>query len=494
MEFRDSKKDAQLMAAELDSTARSSQGVDIRTLTAKAELARKLNSDAEFIGFFKYVGPDSASLVAFAGKDLSDSEITYAKTKLRNKSASVIVGYSLYHYSKLVQNDGKVWGYALIKISLENVRQIVLRNWAVGFGITLAISIFSSVLLLFAMRLTFLRPFEDLANAMREAASGKLDTRLFITSGTEFRAISSIFNQMMSEVQKAHEIIRSEVRQREDYNLRLQNEISIAIDALHEKSSEIISMQEKLRTFESQAALGKVSSKLAHELGSPLNAIYTSVQLLMENDLSPDTKNKLTMIERQVETMIGIINSLLQTRKIAVPRKQNVVLSDLVEEMKLVMEPRLKETPISLDIELENPGATISADHIQIQQVLINLLNNSIESIETRKDQKPSGKIELKVYEDPESKRSGSAVPCIRFDVSDNGEGVPLEIVPQLFSDFINSKKANGNGIGLVICKEIIDRHGGRIFLSKTSEKGSTFSVILPAEMPKDYSGTSTQA
>lgn len=494
MEFRDSVNDARLMAAELNSTALSSQEVDIQTLAAKAELARKLNSDVEFIGFFKYVGPDSASLVAFAGKDLSDSEVTYAKARLKNKVASVIAGYSLYYYSKLFQNDGKAWGYVLIKTSLGNVRQIVLRNWAVGFGITLAISVFSSVLLLFAMRLTFLRPFEDLANAMREAASGKLDTRLFITSGTEFRALSSIFNQMMSEVQKAHEITRSEVRQREDYNLRLQNEISIAIDALHEKSNEVISMQEKIRTFESQAALGKISSKIAHELGSPLNAIYTSVQLLMENDLPPDTKNKLTMIERQVETMIGIINSLLQTRKIAVPRKQTVILSDLVEEMKLVMEPRLKGTPIKLDIKLQNPSAAISADHIQIQQVLINLLNNSIESIEARKDQNTSGKIELKAYEDEEFKGWGKGISGIRIDISDNGEGVSKEIIPQLFNDFINSKKTNGNGIGLVICKEIIDRHGGKIFLSRNSEQGSTFSVILPAEKPKDLSGVSSKA
>jgi signal transduction histidine kinase len=497
MEFRDSEKDAQLMVAEFNFTTSSSQEVDPKTLAAKAELARKLNTDAEFIGFFKYVVPDSMSLIAFAGKDLSDSEMAYARARLKRNAPfnSVIAGYSLYYYSKLFLSDGSVWGNVLIKISLGQVRQVVLRNWVVGFGITLAISVFSSLLLLFAMRLTFLRPFEDLANAMSEAATGKLETRLSLTSGAEFRVLSSIFNKMMTEVQKAHEIIRSEVRQREDYNMRLQNEISIAIEALHEKSSEIISLQEKLSAFESQAALGKISSKLAHELGSPLNAIYTSVQLLLENDISPNEKNKLSVIQRQVEAMITIINSLLQTRKIAMPNRKDVVLSDLIDEMRMVMEPKLEDKPIELHIEVENPGAVINADHVQIQQVLINLLNNSIESIQARTNGKNSGKIELKVYEDVKFGKQDAGFPNVRFDVSDNGNGVQKEIVHQLFNDFIESKKPNGNGIGLVICKEIIDRHNGKIFLSRNSENGSTFSVVLPLSgIGKSSSVASTQA
>ncbi|HUI31192.1 MAG TPA: ATP-binding protein [Candidatus Acidoferrales bacterium] len=482
MELRDSQTDAELMAAEFNLTSSSSQEADIQTLMTNANLALRLNHDVQSVGFYRKVGPDSVSLVALVGRDLSDGEVDYAKSGLKKDMSSsfVILDYSLYYYSKLFQSDNKVWGYALIKISLEDVRQIVLRNWITGVGITSVVSFVSSILLLFAIRLTFLRPFGDLANAMREAAAGKMDTRLSITSGTEFRDLSSIFNRMMNELQKAHEIIRSEVKQREDYNLRLQNEISIAIDALHEKSSEIISLQEKLRTFESQAALGKIASKLAHELGSPLNAIYTSVQLLMENELPQDEKKKLTVIERQVESMIGIINSLLQARKIAMPAKQDVVVSDLVEETRIVMEPRLKGKPIELNIKIENRHTMINADHVQVQQVLINLLNNSIESIETKNKSASPGRIELDVHEDLDFRMSDSGYPNIRFDVSDNGCGVPQEIVPQLFNDFIDSKKPNGNGIGLVICKEIVDKHGGKIFLSRNSKTGSAFSVILP--------------
>lgn len=492
MEFRDSENDSRLMAAEFNLTTTSSPEVNISTLLTNAQLALRLNHDAEFIGFFKKFGPDSFSKLAFAGQDLSDSEITSFMAGLKNYEmkntvvSSVNSDNTLYYWSKLFQNDGKVWGYVFIKISLAQVRQIVLRNWITGVGITLAISIFASVLLLFAMRLTFLRPFEDLANAMREAAEGKRDTRLSLTAGAEFRTLSSIFNEMMTEAQKAHEIIRSEVKQHEDYNMRLQNEITIAIDALHEKSGEIVSLQERLRTFESQAALGKIAAKLAHEIGSPLNAIYTSVQLMLEKDIQDEERVKLQVIERQVETMITIINQLLQTRRIAVPSKKNVVLKDLIEETRLVTEPRLEGKPIDLNIQLENPSAIICADPVQIQQVLINLFNNSIEAIESRK-KIPSGhhtdgrgKIEVKVYEDYELRISDFGFPNIRFDVSDNGTGVPGEIVSQLFNDYISSKKPNGNGIGLVICKEIIDRHGGKIFLSRNSEKGSTFSIILP--------------
>ncbi|MFZ1081778.1 MAG: HAMP domain-containing protein [Candidatus Kryptoniota bacterium] len=219
MEFRDSENDSRLMAAEFNLTTTSSPEVNISTLLTNAQLALRLNHDAEFIGFFKKFGPDSFSKLAFAGQDLSDSEITSFMAGLKNYEmkntvvSSVNSDNTLYYWSKLFQNDGKVWGYVFIKISLAQVRQIVLRNWITGVGITLAISIFASVLLLFAMRLTFLRPFEDLANAMREAAEGKRDTRLSLTAGAEFRTLSSIFNEMMTEAQKAHEIIRSEVKQ-----------------------------------------------------------------------------------------------------------------------------------------------------------------------------------------------------------------------------------------------------------------------------------------
>ncbi len=285
---------------------------------------------------------------------------------------------------------------------------------------------------------------------------------------------------MMSELQKADEIVRSEFKMQEQYNAKLQREIADATETLRGKSSEIISLQEKLRTFESQAALGKISAKLAHEIGSPLNAIYASIQLLLENDIEEEVKTKISVMERQVETMIRIINQLLQTRKIAVPSKRTVILKNLIEETRLVTEPRLRGKPIDFNIQMQNPFAKINADPVQIQQVLINLFNNSIESIESKNKNGASGKIELKVYEDYDLRISEFGFPNLRFDVSDDGNGVPVEMIDQIFNDFIESNKPNGNGIGLVICKEIIERHGGKIFLSRNSDKGSTFSMILP--------------
>ncbi len=481
MLFRDAENSSELIASEFNFATRSSPKVDTAILKSSARLALRLLPDAEFIGFFQKSDSDSISLAAFAGRPLAEKELSFIKTTLTNVGAtkvsvsSVRSGNSLYSYSILRYNKDQVWGYALTEVTLSKVRQTVRRSQATGAVITLVVSVLASILLLFAMRLTFLRPFGDLAKGMREAAGGNMDARLSLSSGTEFRTLSTIFNEMMSELQKAHEIVRSEVKRQEGYNVRLQKDIALATDTLREKSGEIISLQEKLRTFESQAALGKVASKLAHELGSPLNAIYTSVQLLLENNISAEEKRKLVVIQRQVETMIAIINRSLQSRKIAMPAKQEVVLKNLVEETRSVMEPKMRGRSIKLDVQLDKPLTILYADPVQIQQVLINLLNNSIEAIEARESKDLQGKIVLKAYEDKEQE-----IENIRFDISDNGEGVSREVVGQLFNDFINSKKPNGNGIGLVICKEIVDRHGGRIFLSRTSENGSTFSVILP--------------
>lgn len=481
MLFRDAENSAQFIAAEFNVATSAFSKVNPSTLAANARLALRLLPESEFIGFFKIVSPDSMQLVAYAGRHPHGEEFAYIKQSLsegnprRGEVSSIRYGNSLYSYSLLLHGNSQIWGYAITEITLSRVRETVRSNQATGAAITLAVSIFASVLLLLAFRVTFLRPFEELEKAMRYASGGNMDSRLSLTSGTEFRTLSTIYNEMMKELQKAHEIVRSEVKRQEEYNSRLQREIEIATEELRQKSDEMISMQEKLRLFESQAALGKVASKLAHELGSPLNAIYTSVQLLLENNISEVQKNKLKVIERQVETMIGIINRSLQARKIAMPSKQRIILQDLIEEIKLVMEPKMRDRFVRLKVHMQDPKAVFEADPIQIQQVLINLLNNSIDAIDARKDRTTPGSVTVEIARDNDFEFDN-----IRFDISDNGDGVNQDLVSQLFNEFINSRKPHGNGIGLVICKEIVDRHGGRIFLSKTSAQGSTFTLILP--------------
>ncbi len=487
MLFRDAENSAQFIAAEFNVATSASPTVNSSTLGANARLALRLLPESEFIGFFKRVSPDSMRLIAFAGRHPHGDEFAYVKhmlaagTPKRGEVSSIRYGNSLYSYSLLLQGNDQVWGYAITEITLSRVRETVRRNQATGAAITLAVSIFASILLLLAFRVTFLRPFEELERAMRYAAGGNMDSRLAIASGTEFRTLSAIYNEMMNELQKAHDIVRSEVKRQEEYNMRLQKEIEAATEALRQKNDEMLSMQENLRLFESQASLGKVASKLAHELGSPLNAIYTSVQLLLENDIPGLEKNKLKVIHRQVETMIGIINRSLQARKIAMPAKQRIVLENLIEETRLVMEPKMREKSVQLRIRMENPEKVFEADPVQIQQVLINLLNNSIDAVESRKDgTMKTGMVALETSTD-----SDFEFDNLRFDISDNGDGVPHDVVRQLFNEFINSRKPNGNGIGLVICKEIVDRHGGRIFLSNTSGSGSTFSLVLPTSGKK---------
>ncbi len=475
MLFTNAKGSAQFMAAEFNLATNSGTVIDTTVLKADARLALRLLPETEFIGFFRWYNPDSLMMVASSGQLFSGEDTRLVIQRLTRKGipstsvASIKYGNSLYSYSVLQHGADVDWGYALTVVTLDRVHRTVIRSVTTGAIITLIVSVLSSLLLLLAMRLTFLRPFEDFAAAMRQAGSGRLDVRLSQASGTEFRNISRIFNEMMSELQKAGQ-------QQRDYSISLQKEIDAATESIKSKNNEIMALHERLNLFESQAAVGKVASRLAHEIGSPLNAIYTSVQLLLENDLPKTDKAKLKVIERQVETMISIIDRSLQSKKMAMPSKQRIVVKDLVEDTRLVMEGKLREKSARLYVQMEDPQAVFQADLVQIQQVLINLLNNSVDAIRSSKDRTLDGEITLTIYKDDSYIKGG-----LRFDVTDDGEGVPPEIVGQLFIDYINSKKPNGNGLGLVICKEIIDRHGGKIFLSDSSERGSTFSMILPS-------------
>ena len=481
MLFLDAENSSELIAAEFNFATSTSPEVDTAILTGSARLALRLIPDAEFIGFFKRTSTDSIHLTAFAGKEPSSDERRFLRNVLLQRGAaklpvsSIRTQSTLYSYSILKFGNNDSWGYAVTEITLEKVRQIVRRNQETGAIITLLISVSASILLLFAMRLTFLRQFEDLARAMRSAAGGNLDARFLPDSGLEFRTISKIFNSMMVDLKRAQEINRTKMLEKEEYNVRLQKEVDEATFELRDKSSELMKLQARLQSFESQVALGKVASKLAHEVGSPLNAIYGSVQLLLENDISSEIRRKLVVIQRQVENMIAIINQALQSRKSTLPEKQKIVLKNLIEETKSVMEPKLRGTSIDFEIQLDNPESALNADPVQIQQVLMNLLNNSIEAITSKRKSSIQNVIKLRVYEYVEGESRN-----IRFDISDTGGGVRPEIVTQLFVDFIESKKPNGNGIGLVICKEIVERHSGKIFLAESTDIGSKFSVLIP--------------
>ncbi|MGC8653254.1 MAG: sensor histidine kinase [Candidatus Kryptoniota bacterium] len=474
---------ATLITSEFKLTIRGYPNLDSTVLSSNLHLAMKLLPEAQFIGVYSLDSNNkSVRLLTYSGTSISDSENGYLTSRL-TKIDSVPVPISetngdfVYSFDRLRLQNKKPCGYVVAKISLQKITKTVRRYQEAGALITIAVGILASILLMYALKLTFLEPFNEFGRAMLAAADGNLRTRLSIQTGAEFRKLSLIFNEMMDRLEEAHEVIAYEMKSQENFNERLQHEIDQATERIRKQSNEIITLQEKLRIFESQAAMSKAAAKLAHEVGSPLNAVYTSVQLLLEQNVSPEAQKKLQLIERQVEKMIAIINSSLRDSEASSLLKKQITVRNLIDETKMIVDLRLTNEGIEFRTKADDPLLTLEIDPIQIQQVLINLINNAADAIRdnTRGNSTTEKFIELHVW-----KETKNNVEVVHIDVSDNGGGVPDEMVPKLFNEYISSKKPHGNGMGLIICKEIAEKHGGKLYLSRNGPAVTTFSLEIP--------------
>ena len=212
------------------------------------------------------------------------------------------------------------------------------------------------------------------------------------------------------------------------------------------------------------AVIGQVAASIAHELRNPLGAIHNAVFYLRrrETQLEPKWDQYLEIIRHEVLAADRIVNDLLEVARAKQPVKQPVDLAVAVLE---VFE-RLPHVPgVLLDVQLDPLPFAVSADPQQLRQVLANLFTNSIQAVGG------TGRILVRGLREP-----GWDV----LTVSDDGPGVAPEIRERLFEPLFTTK-AKGTGLGLVICRQILERHGASIELRHTTG-GATFEIRLPRD------------
>lgn len=224
--------------------------------------------------------------------------------------------------------------------------------------------------------------------------------------------------------------------------------------------------------------LGKMAACMAHELRNPLFAIERLVGLL-KTEINPFQIEKvntyLSVIDHEIKTMYRQITSFLSFSKNKgaeepfVPRQ----LIEIVQTVLELTQPRLTSEKIELDIESQS-RCILEVQEIGLQQVICNLINNSIDALMTIDS---SRKITIRLYEDNN---------CGYLSIRDNGPGIPDNLKSRLFEPFA-TEKAGGTGLGLAISNQIILKHYGE--LTFQSQKGNTeFVVTIPKEKIKTES------
>ncbi|HRQ24566.1 MAG TPA: response regulator, partial [Anaerolineales bacterium] len=219
----------------------------------------------------------------------------------------------------------------------------------------------------------------------------------------------------------------------------------------------------------------------SHELRTPLNSIIGFSRVILKGIDGPVTElqqQDLTAIYNSGQHLLGLINDILDLAKIEAGKMElafdEVNINDLIGSVLSTMTGLIKDKPIEMKSRIEPNLPTVRADAIRIRQVMINLLANASKFTE-------EGDISVEVtLHTGETGRSE-----VRISVSDTGPGISLEDQKKLFQPFSQvddspTRKTGGTGLGLSICQQLINMHGGRIWVESEIGKGSTFLFTLP--------------
>lgn len=256
-----------------------------------------------------------------------------------------------------------------------------------------------------------------------------------------------------------------------------QGWIGSVLDISERKHSEELARAhaEKMQHTSRLVTMGEMASFLAHDLNQPLAAIR-SYQTGLKNMLSSgsmkfdDATPVLDAIGKSVERAGLMIRRVHNFVKKSEPRLEPLDLAEVTKETAALLEPELTRALCTVEIDLEPALPRVRADRVLIEQVLVNLIRNSLDAC---KDLSPSRR-QVTI-----SGHLGAGIVEVR--VRDRGNGVSEQLASQLFSPFVSTKEG-GMGMGLTICRSIVELHGGGIKYQRQGDGGSSFAFTLPIE------------
>jgi two-component system sensor kinase FixL len=238
--------------------------------------------------------------------------------------------------------------------------------------------------------------------------------------------------------------------------------------------SRLKELQSEVTHMSRFTALGEMASTLAHEINQPLTAINNylkGIHRLLENGdgkSTPVLRDALAKAADQALRAGNIIRRLREFVARGESDRRLESLPKLIEDASTLALVGAKENGISVSFRLDPRADVVMADRIQIQQVLVNLIRNAIDELADS-----AGRRELEIGTSVDKK-------AIEVRVSDSGRGLAPEVARQLFQPFVTSK-SKGMGLGLSICRTIVEAHGGRIWADGGPSGGTIFRFTLPA-------------
>ena len=243
----------------------------------------------------------------------------------------------------------------------------------------------------------------------------------------------------------------------------MADHIGTVVERLEQREREVL-------RSEQLAAVGQLAAGIAHELRNPLMAIKILVQSAGESQGALRGRD-LSVVEEEIVRLEGSIQSLLDFARPPKPEKAALDLRQLIRQTFELVSARAEQQHVSLISHLPESPAMVEADGGQLRQVLLNLLLNALDAL-------PDGGT---IAVDVVGKSRGETDAEVGFEikVTDNGCGLPIDLGGRIFEPFISTKET-GTGLGLPICRRIVEAHGGQIVAGNVAAGGAEFDIWLP--------------
>lgn len=331
--------------------------------------------------------------------------------------------------------------------------------------LTLLAIISITLMTYFLYRHMVYKPIDSLLLAMSKAEEGNLAVEVEPAVADEIGLLTSRFNRMLGRIRQVTEQLNLEQRRLEDRVHDATAEIEDRKEQLEEANLRLFEMQRQLTQLERLAAAGQLAAQFAHEVGTPLNLISGHVQLLRARARDERMIVRLDIIASQIERITNIVRSMLDSTRRPVPRLDLVDVNSLLAQILDATQPTLVARNVELQTEMSEALPTIEADADQLQQVFINLINNSLDAM-------PLGG-ELRVS----TSLDGDSVAIV---VADNGQGIAEDQLDMIFDPLFSTKHGRGTGLGLTIVNQIISEHNGEVEVESEPGRQTVFRITLP--------------
>ena len=327
-----------------------------------------------------------------------------------------------------------------------------LRNmlWRLSFALVFIMTLITILGALFI--LYFIKPVNKLAEGVAMVKEGNLDYRITGGSHDELGVVIEAFNEMITEIKK----------KRNNENLVIQGE--------------------------KKAAIGSLAAGVAHEINNPMNNLYFYTTDLLERleqeDINRlyedgDINEYLEIIQEQIKRCTDITGNLLNFSRETTLEMERVDLERVVGETLSLTEHQLKKKNIEVTFLCEEREVGILGNQSQVQQVLLNIITNAIDAMES------GGVLDIKI------EKESSDESFYRLTFRDRGEGIADEVKGRIFDPFYTTKPiGKGTGLGLPISQAIVERMRGSIRINSRRGEGTQVVITLPriAEEMKDES------